>query len=80
MSGEEMRPRGINLASLGSRRRKRRRLGKGDWGERVRDSLPFSLFPFLPLPLPFHCALACVAGVERGRGRGWDVQYAQPSL
>ena len=59
---------------------KRRRLGKGDWGERVRDSLPFSLFPFLPLPLPFHCALACVAGVERGRGRGWDVQYAQPSL
>ena len=83
MSGEEMRPRGINLASLGSRRRKRRRLGKGDWGERVRDSLPFSLFPFLPLRLPFHCAPAtqarfsppdltvCPAG---------DVQYAQPSL
>ena len=59
---------------------KRRRLEKGDWGERIRDSLPFSLFPFLPLPLPFHCALACVAGVEMGRGRGWDVQYAQPSL
>ena len=72
----------ISLASVAGVE-KRRRLGKGDWGQRVRDSLPFYLFPFLPLRLPFHCAPAtqarfsppdltvCPAG---------DVQYAQPSL
>ena len=67
--------------------KKRRRMGKGDWGERVRDSLPFSLFPFLPLPLPFHCAPATQArfsppmpSTGPAVSPAGDVQYAQPSL
>ena len=32
----------------------RRGKGRGDWGEKERDSLPFPLGTFLRPPLPFH--------------------------
>ena len=32
----------------------RRAKGRGDWGEKERDSIPFPLCTFLRPPLPFH--------------------------